>query len=54
MESQIPSNPSLERVRDVVAQSKNSPHPPNLVPITASIPADLLTPTVAYLKLAKK
>ncbi|KAK2739723.1 anthranilate synthase component 1 [Onygenales sp. PD_40] len=46
--------PTLEVVRDVLSQSKGSPHPPNLVPMTASVPADLLTPTVAYLKIAAK
>ncbi|KAK2802113.1 anthranilate synthase component 1 [Emmonsiellopsis sp. PD_5] len=46
--------PTLEVVRDVLSQSKASPHPPNLVPMTASVPADLLTPTVAYLKIAAR
>lgn len=54
MESQATVSPSLETVKDVLAQSKGSPHPPNLVPIVASIPADLLTPTLAYLKIAEK
>ncbi|KAK2871558.1 anthranilate synthase component 1 [Arthroderma sp. PD_2] len=44
--------PSIDVVRDVLAQSKGSANPPNIVPVTASIPADLLTPTVAYLKIA--
>jgi anthranilate synthase component I len=38
----------------VVAKSQNSQYPPNVLPLTASIPADLLTPTVAYLKIAAK
>ncbi|ODH13481.1 anthranilate synthase component I [Paracoccidioides brasiliensis] len=44
--------PSIEVVKDVLAQSKDAPHPPNLVPLMASVPADLLTPTLAYLKLS--
>ncbi|OAX83120.1 anthranilate synthase component I [Emergomyces africanus] len=44
--------PTIEVVKDVLAQSKTSPHPPNLIPLVASVPADLLTPTVAYLKLS--
>jgi anthranilate synthase component 1 len=46
--------PSLETAREVIAKSKDSQFPPNLLPLTASIPADLLTPTVAYLKIAAK
>ncbi|OJZ81217.1 hypothetical protein ASPFODRAFT_52266 [Aspergillus luchuensis CBS 106.47] len=46
--------PSLETASEVIAQSKNAQFPPNLLPLTTSIPADLLTPTLAYLKIAKK
>jgi anthranilate synthase component 1 len=46
--------PSLETAGDVIARSKNSEFPPNLLPLTGSIPADLLTPTLAYLKLGVK
>ncbi|KAF9888343.1 hypothetical protein FE257_008776 [Aspergillus nanangensis] len=46
--------PSLETASDVINQSKGSSYPPNLLPLTASIPADLLTPTLAYLKIAEK
>ncbi|KKK19052.1 hypothetical protein P175DRAFT_0504051 [Aspergillus ochraceoroseus IBT 24754] len=46
--------PALETAKDVISQSRNSQYPPNLLPLTASIPADLLTPTLAYLKLAEK
>ncbi|KAH8435381.1 anthranilate synthase component 1 [Aspergillus melleus] len=46
--------PSLETAKDVINSYKNSNYPPNLLPITASIPADLLTPTLAYLKIAEK
>ncbi|QKX63357.1 uncharacterized protein TRUGW13939_10527 [Talaromyces rugulosus] len=46
--------PSLDVAQEVVAKSLNSQYPPNVLPLTASIPADLLTPTVAYLKIAAK
>ncbi|PGH26637.1 anthranilate synthase component I [Polytolypa hystricis UAMH7299] len=48
------TQPTLDTIRDVLSQSQGSAHPPNLVPVTASIPADLLTPTLAYLKIANK
>lgn len=46
--------PPLDVAREVVAKSQNSQYPPNVLPLTASIPADLLSPTVAYLKIAAK
>lgn len=46
--------PSLDVAQEVFAKSQNSQYPPNVLPLTASIPADLLTPTVAYLKIAAK
>lgn len=49
----IANVPSLETAREVISKSRNSQFPPNLLPITASIPADLLTPTLAYLKIAE-
>jgi anthranilate synthase component 1 len=52
--TQIINVPSLQTAREVIAKSRNSQFPPNLLPVTASIPADLLTPTLAYLKLAEK
>lgn len=52
--TQVPSIPSLETAREVISKSRNSEFPPNLLPVTASIPADLLTPTLAYLKIAEK
>ncbi|KAG2418112.1 anthranilate synthase component I [Aspergillus terreus] len=54
MSTQITIVPSLETAHEVAAQSQNSSYPPNLLPLTASIPADLLTPTLAYLKIAEK
>lgn len=52
--TQIASVPSLEVAREVISKSRNSQFAPNLLPVTASIPADLLTPTLAYLKIAEK
>ncbi|OJJ49180.1 hypothetical protein ASPZODRAFT_140113 [Penicilliopsis zonata CBS 506.65] len=46
--------PSFEVAREVVAKSRAAQFPPNVLPITASVPADLLTPTLAYLKIAAK
>ncbi|KAJ5898832.1 Anthranilate synthase component 1 [Penicillium taxi] len=51
--TQIAVVPSLEKAREVISASRDSEFPPNLLPVTASIPADLLTPTLAYLKLAE-
>lgn len=44
--------PTLEGAKDVLAKVQNSSHPPNLVPLCATVPADLLTPTLAYLKIS--
>jgi anthranilate synthase component 1 len=52
--SQIACVPSLETAREVISKSRNAQFAPNLLPVTASIPADLLTPTLAYLKVAEK
>lgn len=46
--------PTLETAADVIARTRNTAFPPNLLPLTASIPADLLTPTLAYLKISEK
>lgn len=51
---QITVVPSLETASDVIARTRNTQYPPNLFPLTASIPADLLTPTLAYLKISEK
>lgn len=52
--TQVANVPSLETAQAVISQSRNSQFPPNLLPVTATVPADLLTPTLAYLKLAEK
>ena len=49
---QVNIQPSLETVQQVLSTSKGSPKAPNLVPLCASIPADLLTPSLAYLKVS--
>lgn len=46
--------PSLEAVEDLLSKSKSSKYPPNLVPLSAQIPADLLTPTLAYLRISAR
>ncbi|MCJ1459794.1 hypothetical protein MMC28_010173 [Mycoblastus sanguinarius] len=46
--------PSLDTVQEVLGTAKNTPSPPNLVPICATIPADILTPTLAYLKISAR
>ncbi|KAJ5256548.1 ADC synthase [Penicillium angulare] len=51
--TQIATTPSLETAREVISKSRNSQFAPNLLPVTASIPADLLTPNLAYLKIAE-
>jgi anthranilate synthase component I len=46
--------PPLEVVEELLSKSKSSKYPPNLVPLCAQIPADLLTPTLAYLRISAK
>ncbi|MCJ1367028.1 hypothetical protein MMC16_006160 [Acarospora aff. strigata] len=46
--------PSLEAAREILSSTKDSSQAPNLVPLSASIPADLLTPSIAYLKVSAK
>lgn len=46
--------PTLEVAREVIAKSRNAENPPNLLPLMTSIPAELLTPTLAYLRIAAK
>ncbi|MCJ1301234.1 hypothetical protein MMC08_004033 [Hypocenomyce scalaris] len=52
MPPRVNIQPSLETVQQVLSTSKGSPKAPNLVPLCASIPADLLTPSLAYLKVS--
>ncbi|KAF2829742.1 anthranilate synthase-like protein component I [Ophiobolus disseminans] len=54
MAPQIVVQPSLDTVREVLAAAVNSPHPPNLVPVFSSIPAEFLTPSSIYLKVSAK
>jgi anthranilate synthase component I len=50
--NQISIQPTLEKVEDILSRSKSSINSPNRVPLCATIPADLLTPTLAYLKIS--
>ena len=43
--------PSLEAVKKIL--NKFPENGPNVVPLLASLPADLVTPTVAYLKISE-
>ncbi|KAI9675095.1 MAG: hypothetical protein M1817_001503 [Caeruleum heppii] len=46
--------PSIEVIEDTLATLCNAPRSPNLVPLCATIPADFLTPTLAYLKVSSR
>jgi anthranilate synthase component 1 len=46
--------PALEVVETLLSKSASAECPPNLVPLCAQIPADLLTPTLAYLRISAK
>lgn len=45
--------PSFEEVQKILSKASAGPCSPNLVPLCAEIPADLLNPTQAYLKISK-
>ena len=45
----LPAIPSLERVTDIIVQQKAG----NCVPVFVQLPSDLITPVMAYLKIAK-
>ncbi|KAI1506472.1 anthranilate synthase component I [Biscogniauxia marginata] len=44
--------PSLDAVKELLAQPQTGPKKPNLVSIYAQISADLITPSAAYLKIS--
>ena len=44
--------PSLDEVQAILNDFKGQPKAPNLIPLCATLPADLLTPTSAYLKIS--
>ena len=50
--NQVSIQPTIENVEEILCRSKSSINPPNRVPLCATIPADLLTPTLAYLKIS--
>lgn len=49
---EIKIQPSLDTVKEILVGFKGSAQAPNIVPICASIPADLLTPSLAFLKIS--
>lgn len=54
MASKVKVQPSLGEVEEVLSDLRYHPKPPNLVPLCTTIPADTLTPTLAYLKVSAK
>ncbi|KAI9770796.1 MAG: hypothetical protein M1840_003046 [Geoglossum simile] len=52
--ARVSIEPTLEVARGVLERSLQFPSPPNLVPLCTTIPADLLTPSIAYLKIREK
>lgn len=46
--------PSLETVQEVLSASAGLSNPPNVVPLCATIPADFLTPSLAYVKISAR
>ena len=54
MAPRVKVQPSLEQVQEILTNIECHPRPPNLVPLCATIPADTLTPTLAYLKISAK
>ncbi|KAI9822797.1 MAG: hypothetical protein M1832_003030 [Thelocarpon impressellum] len=54
MAARVTIQPSIEAAREAIAGSLGGANAPNLVPLCASIPADLLTPSLAYLKVSAK
>ncbi|KAK5073109.1 anthranilate synthase component 1 [Lithohypha guttulata] len=46
-------NPSFEEVQKILLKASSGSCPPNLIPLCAQVPADLLNPTQAYLKISK-
>ncbi|KAI9792408.1 MAG: hypothetical protein M1816_002292 [Peltula sp. TS41687] len=52
MSPPVTLQPSLETIRKVLPSHLKSAETPNLVPLYTSIPADILTPSLAYLKIS--
>ncbi|KAF1815569.1 anthranilate synthetase [Eremomyces bilateralis CBS 781.70] len=46
--------PSLATVRDVLSAAERQENPPNLIPLSATLSAEFLTPSLIYLKLAAR
>ena len=49
---QVSIQPGVATAEEVISKSFGNSKAPNLVPLCASIPADLLTPSLAYLKIS--
>ncbi|KAK4998854.1 anthranilate synthase component 1, partial [Elasticomyces elasticus] len=52
--AQVSVHPPLEDVRDLLSAAIKLPHPPNLVPLCASVSSEFLTPSAVYLKISAK
>ncbi|KAL1305102.1 hypothetical protein AAFC00_002032 [Neodothiora populina] len=52
MAGRVGIQPSLDDVREMLNQSLKLSHPPNLVPLCASISSEFLTPSSIYLKIS--
>ena len=46
--------PTLDQVKKIVSDVKSISEPANLIPLCTSIPADILTPTLAFLKVSAR
>ena len=51
---QISMQPSLHEISSLLEKAQSLPHPPNLVPLCASISSEFLTPSAIYLKIAAR
>lgn len=52
--AQISVQPSLDDIHSLLDQTKGLEHPPNLIPVCASISSEFLTPSAIYLKIAER
>ncbi|MBE7180872.1 MAG: hypothetical protein INR71_06630 [Terriglobus roseus] len=46
--------PSLPAVRDLLSAAGSQSNPPNLIPLSATLSAEFLTPASIYLKLTAR
>jgi anthranilate synthase component 1 len=52
IDRQLEIRPSADEARDAFNQAWSDSNRPTLLPVCASTPADLLTPSAVYLKLS--